>query len=60
MLRSASSLAANLALIVLAAAAAAITIFINNGLAPPNPGNVIDSYFNASVEVLNMGCDQPA
>jgi hypothetical protein len=45
-------------LIGVAAPAAADTItIINNGLAPPNPANVIDSPNGGDVYVQNVGCD---
>lgn len=40
--------------------ARATTVVINNGLAPPNPANVIDasnSFPNASVFIHDVGCD---
>jgi hypothetical protein len=45
-----------LALVLLAAPAGALVI-INNGLAPPNPANVIDSRIQDEVRVQNVGCD---
>ena len=52
-----SLLALALVLVALAAPAGAITIVINNGLAPPNPANVIDSLSDDDVLVQNVGCN---
>ena len=51
------------ALFLLSAAPAwAVAVVINNGLAPPNPGNVIDAaddFRFDRVFVQNVGCDAP-
>ena len=58
-----ASIALAALLVVFASPAAAIVITINNGLAPPAPGNVIDaanSYPADDVFVQNVGCDESA
>ena len=46
------------ALVSMVAAAPAEAVLINNGLAPPNPANVIDGYISESVSVHNADCDE--
>jgi hypothetical protein len=49
-------LANALSLLVLPLAAQAADVVINNGLAPPNPANVIDHHTSDAVYVRNVGC----
>ena len=38
---------------------AAALLLINNGLAPPNPENVIDTTIDEEILVANVGCGEP-